>query len=477
MELLLLIIIICIVYIANKNNQKQPNFQISKPKLNERRLDISDITLSDEQKKILEILENTSDNVFITGKAGTGKSVLLQYFKKNSSKKLVVCAPTGIAAINVGGQTIHSLFKIPPSFIKKDSLKLDYKTINLLRNIDTVVIDEISMVRADLMDAIDFCLRQARNSDKTFGGVQIVMFGDLYQLPPVVSDPELHKYFADNHSGFYFFNADAWKNTELKIFELNHIFRQKDEDFKEVLNSIRIGNVEETVLLKINQRSGVEIPENNVVTLATTNKIVNEINSQKLERLPGEVKEYKATITGYLEETTFPTEEFLKLKVGAQVMFLKNDKDKRWVNGTIGSVYSLSDKEIIVNVDGIKHSVPQETWSKIRYYYNQVNKSVEEEIVSSFTQFPLRLAWAITIHKSQGKTYGSVIIGMGDGAFAHGQTYVALSRCKSFEGLYLKKRIRREDIMVDNSVVSFMSNAKIINSKNISQEINKNNNL
>lgn len=468
MELLFLALIIWVIYAISKKDkisQNQTNIQISKPKLNEKQLDISDIELSDEQKKIFEILENTSDNVFITGKAGTGKSVLLQYFKKNSSKKLVVCAPTGVAAINVGGQTIHSLFKIPPSFIRKDSIKLDYKTINLLKNIDTVVIDEISMVRVDLMDAIDFCLRQARNNDLAFGGVQMVMFGDLYQLPPVVSDPELHKYFADNNNGFYFFNADVWKNTELKIFELNHIFRQNDEDFKEVLNSIRVGNVEETVLLKINQRSGIEIPENNVVTLATTNKIVNEINSVKLERLPGEIKEYKATIVGYLEETAFPTEEFLRLKIGAQIMFLKNDKDKRWVNGTIGKVYSLLDKEIIVDIDGIKYSVPQENWNKIRYYYNQENKSVEEEVVSSFTQFPLRLAWAITIHKSQGKTYGSVIIDMGDGAFAHGQTYVALSRCKSFEGLYLKKEIHREDIMIDNSVISFMSNAKIINSE------------
>lgn len=470
MEFLFLVVIVWVIYTAFKkckNSQSRPNLQFSKPRLNEKQLDISDITLSDEQNKIFEILENSFDNVFVTGKAGTGKSILLQYFKKKSFKKLVVCAPTGVAAINIGGQTIHSLFKIPPSFVKKNSLKLDYKTINLFKNIDTVVIDEISMVRADLMDAIDFCLKQARNSNDAFGGVQMVMFGDLYQIPPVVSDPELHKYFADNNGGFYFFNADVWKNAELKIFELNNIFRQKDEDFKQVLNSIRVGNAEETVLLKINQRTKVEIPENNVVTLATTNKIVNEINSVKLEKLPGEIKEYTAVITGSIEETAFPTEEYLKLKVGAQVMFLKNDKEKRWVNGTIGKVYSLLDKEIIVDIEGIKYSVPQETWSKIRYYYNQENKSVEEEVVSSFTQFPLRLAWAITIHKSQGKTYGSVILDMGDGAFAHGQTYVALSRCRSLEGLYLKKDIHREDIMVDNSIISFMSNAKIINSENI----------
>lgn len=335
------------------------------------------------------------------------------------------------------------------------SIRLDYKTIFLLKNIDTVVIDEISMVRADLMDAIDRVLRQARGYNIPFGGVQMVLFGDPYQLPPVVSDPELHKYFADNHGGYYFFNAHVWKDTQLEIHELTNIFRQKDEKFKDILNAIRVGDVTDDLLFTLNNRV-VEIPETGIITLSTTNASVAEINHRELEKLPGEIHEYRALVTGNLEYSAFPTDEILKLKKGAQVMLIKNDKNKRWVNGTIGVIESLSDNEVKVNIDGITYSVPKETWSKILYYYNQVEKKVEEEVVSSFTQFPLKLAWAVTIHKSQGQTYGTVAVDMGNGAFAHGQTYVALSRCTNLEGLYLKRQIVREDIMVDPIIINFM---------------------
>lgn len=430
----------------------------SKPKINLKQIDISNITLSEEQQKIFEKIEASGEHFFITGKAGTGKSVLLQYFKQKTIKKVVVCAPTGVAALNVGGQTIHSLFRIPPSFIERESLQpVGYKTALLLRNIDTVVIDEISMVRADLMDAIDHRLRQARNNSLPFGGVQIVMFGDMYQLSPVVHDPELHKYFSENNGGFYFFHAHAWKNATFNIYELTNIFRQSDEEFISVLNAIRNGTMTTEHLTTLNVRAGVSIPEDGVITLATTNRAVNEINDYNLEKLPGKVFEYRATIVGDLEQTAFPTEEILRLKKGAQVMLLKNDKEKRWVNGSIGSIAALNDSEIKVNIDGFTYSVPQESWSKIRYTYNQDTKKVEEEVVSSFTQFPLRLAWAITIHKSQGHTYGSVAVDMGEGAFAHGQTYVALSRCKSLEGLFLKREVVREDIIVDPAVIDFMS--------------------
>lgn len=433
-----------------------------KPQLNEKRTDVDDLKLSPEQQKLFEKLEKTKNHIFVTGKAGTGKSALLQYFKRHSAKRLVVVAPTGVAALNVGGQTIHSLFKIPPSFIKKSSLSVDPRTAMLLRNLDTVVIDEISMVRADLMDAIDHLLRQARGNSVSFGGVQMIMFGDLYQLPPVVSDPELHKYFADNHGGYYFFNADVWQNTALEIYELTQVFRQKDEGFKEILNAIRIGSVDDQLLSLLNVRTVPDIPSDGVITLATTNKTVSAINHARLAQLPGEMHEYRAVISGKLEESSYPTEEILCLKKGAQVMLIKNDKEKRWVNGTLGYIDSLSNNEIKVNIDGIVYSVPQETWSKIRYYYNQAKRSVEEEIVSSFTQYPLRLAWAVTVHKSQGRTYGSITVDMGDGAFAHGQTYVALSRCKSLEGLFLKREILREDIIVDPAVINFMARAEIL---------------
>lgn len=446
-----------------QNNYMSPQSDYTvKPQLNVEKTDLSDIKLSEEQKKLFDKIENSNENMFITGKAGTGKSILLQYFKQKSKKKLVVVAPTGVAALNVGGQTIHSLFRIPPSFITKESLKIiDYKTSMLLKNINIVVIDEISMVRADLMDAIDYRLKQARSNNLPFGGAQIVMFGDLYQLPPVVSDPELHKYFADNHGGYYFFNAHVWRSSLPKIYELKHIFRQKDEIFKEILNAIRIGDINEQILAGLNGRSKISIPPDGVITLATTNSTVNEINHNRLAQLEGKEYKYSAIIYGKLEESAFPTEEILRLKKGAQVMLLKNDKSKRWVNGTLGFVHSLSENEIRVSIDGIVYPVPQETWKKIRYYYDRKKHSVEEEIISSFTQFPLRLAWAITVHKSQGQTYGSVAVDMGTGAFAHGQTYVALSRCKSLEGLYLKREINREDIIVDTTVINFMRDVNI----------------
>lgn len=446
----------------------RPPYQTSppklKPNLNVKQIDISSITLSSEQQKLFEKMESTTNNIFITGKAGTGKSVLLQYFKQNSSKRLVVVAPTGVAALNVGGQTIHSLFKIPPEFITKEKLRLSPKTALLLKNLDTVVIDEISMVRADLMDAIDYLLKLARSNNIPFGGVQIIMFGDLYQLPPVVQDRELHKYFADNHGGYYFFNAHAWENTPLDIYELSIIFRQKDDEaFKNILNTIRTGAPNEQILTRLNARVAVEIPEEGVITLATTNSIVTEINHRKLDQLPSPIKQYQATITGNLESSAFPTDEILKLKKGAQVMLLKNDREKRWVNGTIGHIKSLSDNEIKVSIDGFTYSVAKETWSKIQYYYDPGKKKIEEEIVSSFTQFPLRLAWAMTIHKSQGQTYGSIAVNMGNGAFAHGQTYVALSRCKTLEGLYLTREILTQDIIVDPPVVEFMRKVAILN--------------
>lgn len=464
MEISLILIFIAIIIAATqikRSPKKVANSDIP-PKLNEEKVDVDDVELSDEQKVVFNKIENTSENIFVTGKAGTGKSHLLQYLKKHTKKKLVVCAPTGVAALNVGGQTINSLFRIPPGFIPKNSLKVNYKVATLLRNIDTVVIDEISMVRADMMDAIDHLLRQARNNSMPFGGVQLVMFGDLYQLPPVV-EKGLADYFDHNHGGPYFFNAHVWKDTPIQIVELQTIHRQKDEDFKKILNAIRIGITDEDILTNLNYRTNVMIPEQGVITLATTNQIVNEINYGKLSQLPDQVQEYKASIYGNLEETSFPTEEILRLKKGAQVMLLKNDKLKRWVNGTIGIVESLTDNEVKVKFEnGIIHSIPPETWNKIRYTYDPYERKVKEEVLSSFTQFPLRLAWAITVHKSQGQTYGAVAIDMGDGAFVHGQTYVALSRCTSLEGLFLKRGIERADIMVDPTITEFMKKAKIL---------------
>lgn len=431
------------------------------PQLNLQEIDVSEISLSPEQQKLFDRFENTSSHMFITGKAGTGKSVLLQYIKLHTQKDIIVVAPTGVAALNVGGQTIHSLFLFPPTFIDTRSLKLAPKTAKILKNIDTLIIDEVSMVRADLMDGIDYLLRLARGNNEPFGGVQLLMFGDLYQLPPVVNDRELLQYFHDLNGGFYFFNSLAWNGTDLEIYELNQNFRQTDETFKTILNSIRGGEVSDNLLFPLNERSKISPPSDGVITLATTNATVFEINHTRLNSLPNHSFAYQASITGDLDPSSFPTESTLILKKGAQIMMLKNDSKKRWVNGSIGVVEDIKEKEISVNIDGNIHTVQPETWNKIRYSFNSEKRQVEEEIVSSFTQFPIRLAWAITVHKSQGQTYNSVVIDMGRGAFAHGQTYVALSRCKSLDTLYLKRPLTFDDIIVDPTIINFMKKANI----------------
>jgi len=470
-----LIFIAFIIYVVYSSSKKKSAF-VKKPaynsytnrrpysppivnkKLNEDQIYIEKIKLSDEQQKLFDKIENSNDHFFITGKAGTGKSVLLQYLKYKSHKKLVIGAFTGVAALNVGGQTLNSLFQIPTGFIDISKLRVSHRVATLLRHIDSVVIDEISMVRVDMMEAINVLLQQARGNKIPFGGVQMVMFGDLYQLPPVVSDEGLHEYFAHNYGGPYFFNADVWKNTKINIFELTHIFRQEnDQVFRDVLNAVRKNQIEEITLNTLNERHVANIPIEGVVTLATRNDVVNEINSTRLRQINSPEFEYRADISGTLERSYFPAEEFLRLKKGAQVMLLKNDPERRWVNGTVGVVESLSQTEIKVRINGeIIYSVPQASWTKIRYYYDQETRKIKEEVLSTFTQFPLRLAWAFTIHKSQGKTYNSVIVNMEGGAFAHGQTYVALSRCTSLNGLYLTQPITREDIQVDPLVTSFM---------------------
>jgi len=417
-------------------------------------LDITAIALSDEQQKIFHDIETSDSHFYITGKAGTGKSILLQYLRHHTHKKVVVVAPTGIAALNIGGQTIHSLFGIAPGLVAPESTALHRRVGELLRHIEMVIVDEVSMVRADVMDAMDHVLRMSRRSSEPFGGVKMIMFGDLFQLPPVV-DRGLFPYFNDTYGGFYFFDAMVWRDTAMAVLVLGHIFRQKDAYFKEILNGIRSGTPSEEMLEALNSRANLYVPSGNILTLATTNARVNQINAERMAQLPGSVFAYEATVSGALEPSAFPTEVVLHLKQGAQVMLIKNDKDRRWVNGSIGRVYRLTSDLVEVEIEGKIYEIKKEKWAKIRYVYQDESNSVKEEPMGAFTQFPLRLAWAVTIHKAQGLTYDTVAIDLGSGAFSHGQTYVALSRCTTLEGVYLTRQVTPRDIIVDQRIVDF----------------------
>ena len=442
------------------------------------------IELSSEQRDLFEYIESTENHVFVTGRAGTGKSTLLSHLTANSEKSFAVCAPTGVAALNVGGVTIHSLFTFPFGLLGEVDLgrHMSRRTRDVLKALDMLVIDEVSMVSSDMMDAIDRSLRIARGRRKeAFGGAQVVMFGDPYQLAPVPpNDPQERAYMAENYQSGWFFDAHCWREADLEIFELGEIFRQTDGDFKEVLNAIRDGSVTQDMLETLNQ-AGNRFPSHpDVIRLATINETVNQVNRERMTLIGSEPKTFNAK---YSEDAAkifgraLPAETNLELKVGAQVMFIKNDDSsmmksptggsiRRWVNGTIGKVVSMSKAgTVIVDVDGEELEVGPATWEKVRYdvesEFDEATGKVKEVLVpvtlAEFKQIPLRLAWAVTIHKSQGQTYDEVQIDMGRGAFSPGQTYVALSRVRSLAGLYLTRAIQMRDVMVDQDVVRFMA--------------------
>ncbi len=441
----------------------------------------SAFTVTDEFKDILHLLNNTSESIFISGKAGTGKSTLLQYFTARTTKKYVILAPTGVAAMNVKGQTVHSFFRLPPRLIQPHTLKPEYAKNALYENLDMVIIDEVSMISANLMDAIDQSLRINRNRpDEPFGGLQMVFIGDLFQLPPVVKT-DLQEYFKATYGGNYFFDSPVFK-TDFFYHrkELTHVFRQKDERFKQVLNRIRENNASFKDFVLLNSRHRNNVGDNNSsVFLTTTNRNVKKINKENLANLPTKEFSYEAALTGKINEEfeqlknrlaekkiseqefedeiemRFPTNVFLKLKVGAQVMMIKNDSLKRWVNGTVGHISKLTETAIWVEIGANVYQLERESWEEISYRYDARSKEIRENILGTFTQFPVKLAWAMTIHKSQGKTFDKVVIDLGSGAFSHGQTYVALSRCRTLEGIVLNKEIRPSDIIVDERVIAY----------------------
>ena len=415
------------------------------------------LDMNDEFKAAFDLMENTKECVFVTGKAGTGKSTLLKYFKANTGKRIIVLAPTGVAAINVGGQTIHSFFRLPPKVIRKDTIKR-LRDRSLIENLDMIIIDEVSMVRSDLMDGIDYALRLNRGRMKTpFGGVQMVFFGDLFQLSPVVEN-EARELLEERYPSPYFFSAGVFNDCHIRSVEMSNIYRQKDASFMELLNRIRNKEYagEDLRILNERVRKDAALPgKDDTVILTTTNILADRINQDRLARLPGRAITYEARSSGKFEAPAYPCPASLKLKKGAQVILMKNDPAKQWVNGTLAKVVALSEDSVVVDIDGRICDVPVVKWQKIEYSYNEDEDKIEDEVVGVFEQYPIKLAWAITIHKSQGQTFDRVVIDLGSGAFTHGQLYVALSRCTSLEGISLKRPVMPGDIIFDKRIYDF----------------------
>ena len=428
---------------------------------------------NEEKELALRFILNTDVNIFLTGRAGTGKTYFLRKLREKCRKRMVVLAPTGIAAINAGGVTIHSFFQLPFSpYIPESSLlaseggkyKYHYRKerLDVIRNVELIVIDEISMVRADLLDCIDNVMRRYRNPDKPFGGVQILMIGDLQQLPPVAKEEDW-KILQNYYDSIYFFSSHALRQSAFIVIELKKIYRQTDVAFIEMLEKIRSDKCDRKMLEKLNERykPGFE-PEaaKQYIKLTTHNHTALMTNMKEMSKLPGTEHSFRAKITGNFPEYSFPTEENLVLKEGAQIMFVKNVRNEKaeFYNGMLGKVISIDEKGIRVCREGnddIVFKLEMETWTNARYVLDKESGSVIEEIEGTFTQYPVKLAWAITIHKSQGLTFEKVIIDAAS-SFAHGQAYVALSRCRTLEGIVLDSPISSRSVINDIKVSEFM---------------------
>lgn len=437
-------------------------------------IDIEKIDLNNQElQNALQLVQFTHRSLFLTGKAGTGKSTFLHYIAQTTKKKYVILAPTGIAAINVGGATLHSFFKLPfhpllPNDRRystqqlRNTLKYNSEKIKLIRELELIIIDEISMVRADIIDFIDKILRvYSHNMRIPFGGKQLLLVGDVYQLEPVLKEEDwqlLQPYYPSK----FFFDAHVFRSFQLVCIELQKVYRQRDDKFISILDHIRTSTITTTDLSLLNQQVGQHQPMDAhqlSITLSTRRDTVDYINGLHLSKLPGDATILHGSIDGEYPENNLPTPIELEIKTGAQILFIKNDREKRWVNGTLGTIIGIGDEEdgkIYVRTEqGEDVDVGQEVWNNVRYTYNQKEQKVEEEILGSFQQFPLRLAWAVTIHKSQGLTFNQVKIDLSGGVFAGGQTYVALSRCRSLKGIALQEPVKREDIYVNQEVVKF----------------------
>ncbi|MEK7767740.1 MAG: AAA family ATPase [bacterium] len=422
------------------------------------------LDLNPEFRRAHELMEASSGHLLVTGKAGTGKSTLLSYFRGRTNKRVAVLAPTGVAALNVEGETIHSFFRFGTD-VTPESVE-EVRNRNLYANLDAVVIDEVSMVRADLLDCVDAFLRlNGRRKGQPFGGTQMILIGDLYQLPPVLT-PHDRAALRVGYPNPYFFGAHAFKELDLDFVELERVYRQKDAAFIAILNAIRNNTVTAGQLAVLNARvdPGHEpAPDELVVCLTPTNRAADDINARRLAALPGAARTYRGASSGAMDRRTPPAPEELAVKPGAQIMMVSNDGEGRWVNGSMGRVTRIlrhknePDELHVALTDGTKAAVGLRKWDLFRYVWNRSAKRLDTEPAGSYTQYPLRLAWAVTIHKSQGKSFDRVIVDLGARVFATGQVYVALSRCTTLEGLTLRRPLRREEVFVDRRIVQFVT--------------------
>jgi len=419
-----------------------------------------DIIVSDDYERILRLLEAGTPVVFVTGNAGTGKTTLIRYLRRTLNKRMVVVAPTGVAALNIDGVTIHSFFRLPPKIHEeRDIHRLADR--HLYQALDLLVIDEISMVRCDLLDSIDLFLRKNRSNQAPFGGVQVLLVGDLFQLSPVVPANEAPVLAARGYDSPYFFSSFSLEHTDMACVELTTFYRQSDPGFIALLNNIRMDENTEAAVDEINQRCVDDADVEQDVMLTATNRVAEHINAARLEALGGTEHTLVGTLKGKfsLGRDRLPSPETLTLRRSARVMFTKNDEERRWVNGSIGTVRDICDDcvrvEIWGDTGGRVHDVMPVTWQAYAYSYDALQGTIVGEVTGEYTQFPLMLAWACTIHKSQGKTLESVLVDLGGGAFASGQAYVALSRCRDIDGIRLARPLRPTDIRCDEVVKRF----------------------